>query len=158
MELLKINNQLCFPIYNASKIILKVYQPLLSKFGINYLQYLTLLILFEEREITLENLSKTLGEHGDVLKPLVIHMEKLEYVTLHKEGEEIIKILLSEFGSNLDSEISCVPRELLSKSKFSFARLHSLQMELSELIGNFLTDSDEIIGSGKSEDVSGSKA
>ena len=143
MEQLKLENQICFPIYTASKVIDRVYRPLLNRFGINYLQYLILLMLFEEKEVTPHRIAKRLDESPGTLVPLLHSLEETGYANLHKEGDEIMKVVISDLGEKLEGELSCVPREVAQKTGFSVERLHSLQLELSALIRNFNGETEE---------------
>ena len=137
MEILKLDNQLCFPIYTASKVITKAYRPLLQKFGLNYQQYLVLLLLFEQREASMQEVLKRLDESELKLKPELLSMEDLGYLSLHKEGSEILKIRLTEKGKESQTEIDTIPKNLVEQSGFTVARIHALQKELSELVDNF---------------------
>ena len=57
-EQLKLENQLCFPVYAASRLITREYQPFLDKLGITYPQYLVLMILWEEGNVSVNDIAK----------------------------------------------------------------------------------------------------
>ncbi len=140
MQVLRLNNQVCFPLYHATKMVMKLYEPIFSKYGINYLQYLIILMLFEESELTLSEIRSHLDiEYKDKLNTLIVGLEKLDYVVVHREGDEILKVLLSDLAHNLKDEMSCVPRQLVQRTGFSLERLRALKMELNELVGNITT-------------------
>ena len=75
-ELLKLDNQLCFPLYAASKEIIKRYKPLLDKLDITYTQYLVLLCLWEKDNILVKDLGSRLYLDYGTLTPLLKKLEK----------------------------------------------------------------------------------
>ena len=75
-EQLKLDNQLCFPLYAASRLIIRAYQPFLEKLGITYPQYLVLMVLWEHKELTVSEISSKLFLKTNTLTPLLKRMEK----------------------------------------------------------------------------------
>jgi DNA-binding MarR family transcriptional regulator len=74
-ERLKLSSQLCFPIYAASRIVMKLYKPFLDPFGLTYTQYITLLALWEEDGISVKALGEKLFLDSGTLTPLLKKLE-----------------------------------------------------------------------------------
>ena len=77
-EQLKLNNQICFPIYSVSRLITKAYKPFLEEMGLTYPQYLVLLVLWENDNIAMNKIGEKLLLNTNTLSPLVKRMEKME--------------------------------------------------------------------------------
>ncbi len=75
-EQLKLENQLCFPVYAASRLITREYQPFLDRLGITYPQYLVLMILWEEDGVPVNDIAKKLILNTNTITPLLKRMEK----------------------------------------------------------------------------------
>jgi len=79
-ESLKLSNQLCFSIYACSKEIIKLYKPYLDELGLTYTQYITMLVLWEENNISVKNLGERLFLDSGTLTPLLKKLEKMGIV------------------------------------------------------------------------------
>ena len=80
-EILKIENQLCFPLYVCSKEIIKKYKPYLNKLGLTYTQYITMMILWEVKEINVKSLGDRLFLDSGTLTPLLKKLEQKKYIS-----------------------------------------------------------------------------
>ena len=72
---LKLENQLCFPLYVASKEVIKKYRPLLEGLDLTYTQYITMMVLWSENEINVKDLGKKLYLDSGTLTPLLKKLE-----------------------------------------------------------------------------------
>lgn len=136
----KLDNQLCFPLYAASRLITKCYQPLLKDFELTYPQYLVLMVLWEQDEVPLSYLSEKLYLQSNTLTPLVKRMEEMQLVTRQrsKEDERSVLISLTKKGKSLQCDAKEVPTQLLSNlDQMSAEELKLLHQLLYKLIGNF---------------------
>ena len=79
-ELLKLDNQLCFPLYAASKEIIRRYKPFLDELDITYTQYLVLLVLWEKDDILVKDLGARLYLDSGTLTPLLKKLEAKGYI------------------------------------------------------------------------------
>ena len=102
-EQLKLDNQLCFPLYAASRLLIRAYQPFLDKLKITYPQYLVLMVLWEHKELTVTEISKQLHLNTNTLTPLLKRMEKQQILERirSKEDERVVKIRLTDKGTKL---------------------------------------------------------
>jgi DNA-binding MarR family transcriptional regulator len=80
-EQLKLNNQLCFPVYAASRLITREYQPHLDKLGVTYPQYLVLMVLWETDGISVNEIAQKLILNTNTVTPLLKRMELLNLIS-----------------------------------------------------------------------------
>jgi DNA-binding MarR family transcriptional regulator len=113
-EQLKLDNQLCFPVYAASRLIIREYQPLLDKLGITYPQYLVLLVLWEQDSITVNEIAHKLILNTNTITPLLKRMESQGIVTRNREGSDERKVIvrLTEKGRQMQTEAVKIPEQL----------------------------------------------
>ncbi|MBN2780390.1 MAG: MarR family transcriptional regulator [Candidatus Marinimicrobia bacterium] len=113
-EQLKLENQLCFPLYAASHLITRRYQPHLEKLGITYPQYLVLMVLWEYEEMTVNSISKKLILNTNTVTPLLKRMESMDLITRQRSGKDERKVIvrLSEKGRRLREEAASIPGKL----------------------------------------------
>lgn len=116
-EQLKLNNQLCFPVYAASRLITREYQPFLDKLGITYPQYLVLLVLWEKDAITVNEISQKLILNSNTITPLLKRMESQGIITRQRSGSDERKVIiqLTEKGVQMQKEAVKIPEELGSE-------------------------------------------
>ncbi|OPZ76620.1 MAG: Organic hydroperoxide resistance transcriptional regulator [Alphaproteobacteria bacterium ADurb.Bin438] len=134
-ELLKLDNQLCFALYNASKNITKTYQPLLKRLDLTYTQYIALLVLWEKDEVTLSEIGARLNLDSGTLTPMLKAMESKDLL-LRKKGvddERKIFIKLTEKGKALKEEALKIPQEMMCKINLPKDKIFALR----DLINKF---------------------
>ncbi|NHN26226.1 MarR family transcriptional regulator [Flavobacterium jejuense] len=114
-DLLKLETQICFPVYALSREITNLYRPLLDKLDITYPQYLVLLILWEEEEQTVNQLGKKLQLDNGTLTPLLKRLEIKGIVnrTRSTVDERIVLISLTNLGKSLKEKANCIPEQLM---------------------------------------------
>lgn len=111
---LKLENQICFPLYAASRIITQQYKPLLKILGVTYPQYLVLLVLWEKDKIPVKEISEKLLLETNTLTPLLKRMEVNGLIkrTRSKEDERIVIISLTQKGEHLKNKAIEIPNKL----------------------------------------------
>lgn len=116
-EQLKLENQLCFPLYAASRLITREYQPHLDALGITYPQYLVLLVLWEKDGQLVTDISKKLLLHTNTITPLLQRMEKQQLIVRQrsKTDERQVIIFLSKNGQKMKDKATSIPEELAKK-------------------------------------------
>ena len=113
-ELLKLDNQICFPMYVASKEIVRRYIPILSALDLTYTQYITLLALWEKDHITVKELGEKLYLDSGTLTPLLNKLEKKGYIIKNKsdkDGRELV-VIVTDAGLELKKKALEVPPEI----------------------------------------------
>ena len=136
---LQLDNQICFRLYSAARLIVQSYQPLLSKLGITYTQYLVLMVLWEKSPMTVSGISSRLKLESNTTTPLIKRMEAEGLVKRAKgkeDGRQTV-VSLTAKGKALEKEASEVPGCLLSS-------LNSCDIS-SELLAGMIPALDEVI-------------
>lgn len=116
-EQLKLGNQLCFPVYAASRLIIREYQPLLDRLGITYPQYLVLMILWEEDGLPVNDIAKKLILNTNTITPLLKRMEKDGIIRRNRSGEDERKVIvqLTAKGRGLQEDAARIPEQLVAR-------------------------------------------
>jgi DNA-binding MarR family transcriptional regulator len=129
MEQLKLNNQICFPLYTVSRLITKAYKPYLSEMGLTYTQYLVLMVLWENDNLSVNQISKKLLLETNTLSPVLQRMEKMDLLQRARssEDERCVFIQLTDKGSKLKHKAASLPTKLLDI-------LLTEEVDLSEII------------------------
>lgn len=118
-EHLKLENQLCFPFYAVSRLIIRAYQEDLDALGVTYPQYLVMLVLWEEDGITVNKISEKLILNTNTITPLLKRMETMELIkrTPSKEDQRKVIVTLKEKGLIMKNQAAKIPYHLLQKLK-----------------------------------------
>ena len=113
-ECLKLCNQLCFPLYACSKEIVRRYKPFLEPIDLTYTQYIAMLVLWEEKEITVKALGDKLYLDSGTLTPLLKKLEQKGYVkrTRSKDDERNLIINLTKEGEKLQEMALDIPGKM----------------------------------------------
>ena len=111
---LKLENQLCFPLYVASKEVIRLYHPRLAELDLTYTQYIALMVLWEERSISVKALGERLYLDTGTLTPLLKSMEKKGLVTRRRseKDERSVTVSLTEDGAALREKAEELPTKI----------------------------------------------
>lgn len=114
---LKLENQLCFPLYAASRLIIRAYQDDLDILGITYTQYLVLMVLWETDELGVNEIAEKLILNTNTVTPLLKRMESMQLLSRvpSKTDQRKVMICLTEQGKELQLHAAQVPFNLLKK-------------------------------------------
>lgn len=136
----KLEEQLCFALYTASRALTRAYQPLLEPLGLTYPQYLVMLVLWEGKALSVSELGARLGLDSGTLTPLLKRLEEAKLVERRRDAddERVVHISLSAAGSALQERARQVPVELACRAGFtpsaeSLAELERLRDSIQEL-------------------------
>ncbi|MBE8565930.1 MarR family winged helix-turn-helix transcriptional regulator [Vibrio splendidus] len=137
-DYLKLDNQVCFALYSASNAMSRAYQPLLKALDLTYLQYIVMMVLWEEKEINVKALGAKTHLDSGTLTPLLKRLEVKGYVlrTRSIEDERVRVITLTPAGVELKEQAQTVPVEMLCLSKMNEDELKSLKDQCEQLLGN----------------------
>ncbi|KJF43221.1 MarR family winged helix-turn-helix transcriptional regulator [Draconibacterium sediminis] len=138
-EQLKLSNQLCFPIYAASRLITRTYQPMLDELGITYPQYMVLMVLWEQDSMPVNTIAKKLILNTNTVTPLLKRMEVQGIVkrTRSDEDERKVTVSLTDKGLQLRTLAAEIPEKLVAQldtDKISVDELIDLREKLNRLI------------------------
>jgi DNA-binding MarR family transcriptional regulator len=126
---LPLEDQLCFALYSASNAVVRLYRPLLQPFDLTYPQYVVLLALWQQDDISLGELgSKTLFDSG-TLTPLVKKLESKGWLKrlASAQDERVKKVVLTVTGKALENEVAAVMPALRCQISLSNERLIQLR-------------------------------
>ena len=113
-EAMKLTNQLCFPLYAASRKVVNLYTPLLKPLGLTYTQYIVLLVLWEKDGITVGEICTRLMLDNGTLSPLLKKMEQAGYLERRRsrEDDRVVLVSLTEEGRALQEKAKEIPIQL----------------------------------------------
>jgi len=138
---LKLENQLCFPFYAVSRLIIRAYQEDLDALGITYPQYLVLLVLWENDNITVNEIADKLILNTNTVTPLLKRMEVTGLLTRKQSKTDQRKVIISltEEGKTLKEKACEIPLRLMQKLKIeptdpNIEELIDLKSKLQHLI------------------------
>lgn len=135
-DILKLDNQLCFPIYVASREIIQSYNQYFGELDITYPQYLVLMVLWEEGEMTVNNIGKRLHLDSGTLTPLLKRMETKDLIIRNrcKTDERTVKINLTDKGKQLREKAVKIPSELAKDITLTREEAETLKRLIYKLI------------------------
>lgn len=116
-EQLKLDNQLCFPLYAAAKEVVRKYKPYLDELDLTYTQYITMMVLWENESMNVKELGSKLYLDSGTLTPLLKKLESKGYITRCrcKEDERNLIIQITETGEALKEKAANIPAEMTEK-------------------------------------------
>ncbi|MBO5137949.1 MAG: MarR family transcriptional regulator [Spirochaetaceae bacterium] len=140
-DCLKLGNQLCFPLYAASREIIKKYRPHLEKLDLTYTQYIAMMVFWEEKCLNVKDLGKKLFLDSGTLTPVLKSLEAKGYVFRYRlpEDERVVMVKITELGESLKEQAVKIPEALTAcvplpkEEAFQlFQLLHKLLNVISE--------------------------
>ena len=137
---LYLENQLCFPLYAASRLTTKLYAPYLKELEITYPQYLVLLVLWQYKEQTVKQIGEKLLLESNTLTPLLKRLEKKEIIKRKrsKKDERTVIIELAAKGEGLKEKASTIPERILNSfvdESIEHSEVLAFQKTLFKLMG-----------------------
>lgn len=137
-EAMKLSNQLCFPLYAASRNVISLYTPLLRPLGLTYTQYLVLLVLWEKDGLTVGELCDKLMLDNGTLSPLLKKMQLAGYLERKRstEDDRVVVVTLTEAGRALQEQAKDVPARIARCVELPPEKAQALYALLYELLGN----------------------
>ena len=136
IDLLRLETQLCFPLYATSRLVTRLYQPLLEPIGLTYPQYIVLMILWEDAPCPVSQISERALLNTNTLTPLLKRLEQLGFIQRQRRAsdERVVEISLTPAGAALKARCGCVPLEMMKKVNFPLEKAVALKTLLDELL------------------------
>ena len=118
---LKLENQLCFPLYACSRKIIKEYKPYLDKLDLTYTQYIVMMVLWDQEEINVKQLGEKLFLDSGTLTPLLKKLEKKGYITRSRSSsdERNLIIKITSKGKKLENNATNIPKKISNNINLS---------------------------------------
>ena len=137
-EVMKLSNQLCFPLYAAARNVTSLYTPHLKPLGLTYTQYIVLLVLWEKEEATVGELCEKLMLDNGTLTPLLKKLQSAGYVERRRgeRDDRVVVISLTDEGRKLQERAKDVPVNVAGCIKLPPEKVKTLYELLYELIKN----------------------
>ena len=135
-ESMKLDSQLCFPLYAASRKIVSLYTPHLKPLGITYTQYIMFLVLWEQDGITVGELCKRLMLDTGTVTPMLKNTEKQGLIRRERsvEDERVVVITLTDEGKALYKKARDIPSKIGSCVKLTKSEAAALYKTLYKLL------------------------
>ncbi len=113
-DTLKLSNQLCFPLYVVAKEIVRKYKPYLDKLDLTYTQYITMMVLWEDKSLNVKEIGKRLYLDSGTLTPLLKQLEYKGYVTRvrNKQDERNLIVEVTNKGLKLKDKAQTIPIQM----------------------------------------------
>lgn len=139
--MLKLENQLCFPLYACSREIIKRYRPHLDALDLTYTQYIVLMVLWERGTCSVRDLGRILYLDSGTLTPVLKHLEKKGLVTRKRwdRDERVLMVTLTESGMALRDKAMEIP----GKIACSFSLTQEDARTLYRLLYQMLSTAEE---------------
>ena len=140
-DALKLENQICFPLYACSKEVVRKYKPYLDAIDLTYTQYITMMVLWEHKEITVKEIGEFLYLDSGTLTPVLKTLEKKGLLTRHRSGEDerVLKICITEKGEALKEQAADIPLKMGACLKLTMEEakeLYSLLYKVLDLVAD----------------------
>lgn len=139
-DILKLENQMCFPLYALSREIIKLYKPYLDQFNLTYTQYIAMLVMWEEEKIVFKELGKKLHLDSGTLTPVLKKLESMGLIIKYrsKEDDRIVIIELTESGKQLKDEVIEIPEKVFCESGISEEDAVQFKYYLDKILRQFI--------------------
>ena len=135
-EGLKLDNQLCFPLYAAARKVVGAYTPFLKPLGLTYTQYIVFMVLWENDDLTVGEFGKKLMLDNGTLTPLLKKMEEAGHLTRKRseKDERVVTVSLTEEGKEMKNKVKGVPVEMKQCIKLDPGEAKTLYKILYKLL------------------------
>ena len=136
-DVLLLDNQLCFPLYACSKEIIRKYKPFLDKLGLTYTQYITMLVLWEEKKLSVSGLGERLYLDSGTLTPLLKNLENKGYIKRKRleNDERVLEVELTQEGEALKDRALDIPSKIAGLTNLNGREALELYRLLYKLLG-----------------------
>ena len=113
-EMLKLENQLCFPLYACAKEVVRRYMPLLEPLGLTYTQYLAMMVMWEHKSISVKDMGRLLYLDSGTLTPMLKKMEKAGLISRRRseKDERMVIVSITERGEALQEKVAEIPSKI----------------------------------------------
>ena len=145
-EIMKLDNQLCFPLYAAARYVTNLYTPWLRSLGLTYTQYITFLVLWEKDGLSVSDIGSRLMLDNGTLSPMLKKMEQGGYIerTRSKDDDRVVIITLTEKGRDLQKAAKDIPAKVGSCIDLPADKAMELHGLLHELLDTRKGQKDQI--------------
>lgn len=135
-DALRLENQLCFPLYACSREVIKRYRPYLDALGLTYTQYIVLIVIWEEGTVSVRDLGKRLFLDSGTLTPVLKTLEKIGLITRARsqEDERVLLVTITKAGQALREEALTIPKQMAGCVKLTREERETLYRLLYKML------------------------
>ena len=136
-DMLKLENQLCFPLYAASREVIKRYRPYLDALGLTYTQYIAMMVFWEKKKLSVKELGKMLFLDSGTLTPVLKSLEAKGYVRRSRstQDERVLNVAITEKGELLKEQAVSIPQSVAGCIKLDADEAFRLYQLLYKVLG-----------------------
>lgn len=137
-DALKLENQLCFPLYACSRNVIREYKPYLDQLDLTYTQYIAMLVLWERGSLTVKELGEALYLDSGTLTPLLKKLEAKGLITRKRStaDERNLILTLTKAGTAMREDACHIPAELARRVPLTAEEARTLYDLLYKVLGN----------------------
>ena len=137
-EVMKLANQLCFPLYAAARNVTGLYTPWLKPLGLTYTQYIVFLVLWEKDGLSVTEIGERLMLDNGTLSPMLKKLEQAGYIRRRRsrEDDRVVEITLTDAGRALQEKAKDIPGQVAGCIDLPPEEAQTLYTLLYELLGN----------------------
>src|SRR5690606_17912513 len=138
MDHLKLENQLCFPIYATSRFLTRIYQPYLGKLDLTYPQFLVMLVMWEHKHLTVGQIGAKLYLNTNTITPIIKKLVSKKYIVKQRsiEDERIVLVSLTDLGKELQLKSTNIPECIINASGMSNDDLVTMKALMDKFLSN----------------------
>ena len=142
---LRLDNQLCFPLYALSKEVIKQYRPYLDEINLTYTQYIAMMVIWEKEKINVKELGKKLYLDSGTLTPVLKSLEAKGFVTRYRsqEDERLLMVEITAEGIALKDKALEIPRKMVSKIDILLNDAIVMHRQLYNLLTQLIDDKQD---------------
>ncbi len=139
-EALRLKNQICFPLYAASREVIKQYRPYLDALDLTYTQYIAMMVFWEEKKLSVKEVGKRLFLDSGTLTPVLKSLETKGYVYRSRstEDERVLMVEITEKGEDLREQAISVPESVAKCVKLDPDEALKLYELLYKILGGIV--------------------
>ena len=136
-DALKLDNQVCFPLYAAAREVTKLYRPYLDALNLTYTQYITMMVLWENRSCSAKKLGEKLYLDSGTLTPVIKSLEQKGFVKRSRSAvdERVLMVEVTDKGFALREEAKSVPQKMAACTNLTTEEAQTLYKLLYKVLG-----------------------
>ena len=133
---LRLENQLCFPLYACAKEVTRRYKPFLDPLDLTYTQYITMMVMWEKKEVRVKDLGEVLYLDSGTLTPLLKRLEQKGLITRsrYQDDERALCVQITDLGETLQEKAKSVPEEMRACLPLSVEEMQVLKKLLDRTL------------------------